>query len=157
MNSETIDAAKPAMNPRSAWMLTLAGAVPFVAAAAAAFLLPPVHHARLVYAASTYAAVILSFLGGIQWGLGVSLSATAPRSARTLFLVSITVSLAGWCLLFIDLAWLRLTCAAGLFVCVWAIDGLLRLQSLIPAWFVRLRSLAIAIVVSALLALAMKL
>ncbi len=144
------------MTPRSAWILTLSGALPFIAAAAGAFVLPLEHHARLLYAASTYAAIILSFLGGIQWGLAVALSEAAPRSARTLFMISVTISLAGWCLLFIEPASLRLACAAGLFVCVWAVDGLLRLQSLIPAWFFRLRGLATVLVVGALLILAIK-
>lgn len=157
MTSELTASNNPAMPPRSASLLTLSGAIPFIAAAIAAFVLPPEHHARLLYAASTYAAVILSFLGGIQWGLGVSLHDAAPRSARTLFVVSVSVSLAGWCLLFIEPASLRLGCAAGLFACVWAIDGLLRLQALIPAWFFRLRSAATFIVVGALLTLAMKL
>lgn len=157
MKTESTISAKPAMTPRSAWILMLSGAIPFVAAAAAAFVLPQPNHARLLYGVSTYAAIILSFLGGIQWGLGVALNDAAPRSARTLFLLSVTVSLAAWCLLFIESASLRMVCAAGLFLCVWALDGMLRLQSLIPAWFFRLRGTGTALVVGALMILAIKL
>lgn len=156
MNIESKATSNLTAAPRLAWILTLSGAIPFVAASIGAFVLPQEQHPRLLYASSTYAAIILSFLGGIQWGLGVTLNDVAPRSARTLFLISVSVSLAGWFVLFIDSAAWRLATAAGLFACVWAIDGLLRLQSLIPAWFFRLRSTVTVIVVCALALLATK-
>jgi hypothetical protein len=59
--------------PRSApvvlW-LGYGGLLPFVAGAALAWLLPPGARALTVAALAAYAAVIVSFLGGIHWGIG---------------------------------------------------------------------------------------
>lgn len=142
--------------PPLAWLLAIAGAIPFIAAAAGMFVLPPDQHPRIIYAVSTYATTILSFLGGIQWGVGVVTHGAAPRSARTLFAISVVVSLAGWALLFVESAASRLALFAACFAAVWAIDALLRIQRLIPAWFFRLRSVISIVVIATLLLVALK-
>ena len=53
---------------RVAWLLAIAGAIPFAAMTFA--LVGTGNHIRIpaIAALVTYAAVILSFLGGIEWG-----------------------------------------------------------------------------------------
>ena len=50
--------------------LGYAGLVPFVAVAAMTWLLPPESRLFAATVLSAYAAVIVSFLGGIHWGIG---------------------------------------------------------------------------------------
>ena len=56
---------------RIAWILTFAGAIPF--AVATGFLFAGDSHVRVpaIAALVTYSAVVLSFLGGIEWGLAL--------------------------------------------------------------------------------------
>jgi len=137
--------------------LGLLGTLPFIAAAAMVWLPLPgewtIGTPRLLRAIAGYSAVVLSFLAGIQWGLALSINEDAPTSARNLFLLSVASSLMAWGLLFIDAAGTRLLCTIALFCLVWLIDGLLRLQKLIPHWFFRLRSAATGVAITSLLLL----
>lgn len=63
----------------TALRLGYAGLVPFVLGALLVWLVRADVHAYVALALSAYAAVILSFLGGIHWGLAMRLDAPAPR------------------------------------------------------------------------------
>ena len=132
--------------------LGVAGVLPMAAAAVLAWTGSAREAAAALQAITTYAAVVLGFLGGIQWGTGVAVHAAAPQSARTLFLLSIVPALLAWGMLFIDSTGARLMVAMFLFAFVWLIDALLYLQQLIPAWFFRLRSVVTPLVLLCLLA-----
>ena len=56
---------------RDALRLGYAGLLPFVAGAGLVWLVRPEVHPYVALALSGYAAVILSFLGGIHWGLAM--------------------------------------------------------------------------------------
>ncbi len=60
--------------------LGYAGLIPFVAGAVLAWLLPPYsdEHVFAVEGLARYAALIVSFLGGIHWGLGMRASVPSP-------------------------------------------------------------------------------
>lgn len=75
--------------------LTAAGAIPFVGLAIAIAVLDPPSNATAALWLQTYAAIILSFLGGIRWGLALAQPGT---KAGTLAL-SVCPSLAGWAIL----------------------------------------------------------
>lgn len=130
--------------------LTYAGAIPFVVATAALFFSTANHHALFSKLLITYAVVIASFLGGIQWGVAISAIETAPTSARNLLFVSVLPSLLAWIILFIPTSGAQFLAAATLFATVWAFDALLALQKLIPSWFFRLRCAISAIVIACL-------
>lgn len=130
--------------------LTLSGAIPFVACSAALWLAPNQYRAFTATILAAYAALILSFLGGIQWGLAISLIDTAPKSARNIFLLSVVPSLLAWAMLLLPEAGSRIIVAICLFAFVWVIDALLNLQKLIPAWFFKLRSVITVIVITSL-------
>ena len=50
-------------------LLGIGGLVPFIAGAAALWLLPADQHSRVAMALMAYAATIAAFLGGLHWGL----------------------------------------------------------------------------------------
>lgn len=143
-----------------AWVLAFAGAVPFAVATVA---LTSTHSQVRVPAIAgmvTYAAVILSFLGGIEWGLALredSLGASAlsrERFRAAALVVSVVPSLAGWGVLWLPSAHWQLGAALGLFIAVWATDLAFARQGLLPSWFVNLRT-AVTALVSAILAVAL--
>jgi hypothetical protein len=140
------------MNANSAWArwLTFAGAIPFIACSAALWLAPIQYRSFTVNILTAYAAVILSFLGGIQWGMAVNLIDTAPKSARNIFLLSVVPSLLAWAMLLLPEPRSRILVAIFLFAFVWVIDALLNVQKLIPPWFFKLRSMITAIVIASL-------
>lgn len=92
-----------------------------------------------------YGAVILSFLGGIQWGVGLK---AAPR-AWLPYSVAIAVSLTGWVSMLMPPLWGLLVLAGG-FISAFVYDaisvGIFRL----PGWFLGLRSLLTVSVMSCL-------
>lgn len=78
--------------PPGARLLGLAGLIPFVASALALALVDEAARAAFARALVGYAAVIVSFLGGIHWGLGFA-RAGAPTM---LFLWGVVPSLVAW-------------------------------------------------------------
>jgi hypothetical protein len=145
---------------RTAWLLAIAGAIPF---AAMTFALTSTDNAVRIPAIAalvTYAAVILSFLGGIEWGLAVqdpmpAATADARDKLRTTTLViSAAPSLAAWGVFWLPTPHWQLGGALGLFVLVWAADLALSRQGLVPSWFVDLRT-AITAVVAVILGVAL--
>lgn len=89
---------KPDPLQKTAWYLSLAGIVPFGFLALAMLWLGPTHplHLVLTDAFRVYAAVILSFLGGIRWGL-----ALRQKSAKPALLVfSVVPAAIGWLSIF---------------------------------------------------------
>ncbi len=144
----------------TATLLTVAGVIPFVALLALMFVGDHVQYVEqlslYLQLLTTYSAVILSFLGGIQWGIGVSISESAPRSAKTLFYLSVVPSLLAWTMLMIPHPISRVLVAISIFGFVWIIDTLLNLQRLIPAWFYKLRTVITGSVISTLVIAAIK-
>ncbi|MDZ7853990.1 MAG: DUF3429 domain-containing protein [Halomonas sp.] len=76
--------------------LGLAGLIPFVATAASAWLAPVVWQVVAVDAFLYYSAVILSFLGGVQWGVAMSLESLSSTGFRVRLLLSMAPSLIAW-------------------------------------------------------------
>ena len=132
--------------------LSLCGSLAFIAGAAILWFGPATYASPALQAISTCAAIILSFRGGIQAGIGVSIGSTAPKSAQSIYLLSIAPALLAWAMLFIDAPSARLIVAIFLFVFVWVIDALLLLQKLIPDWHFRVRSVTTCVTVAALMA-----
>jgi hypothetical protein len=94
--------------PLLAIALGLGGLVPFVACTAAILFFPAsVPVPRLVLALADYAAVILSFLGAVHWGLALAgdpLGVPAqPRAQRLRLVLGVLPALTGWAALLIAL------------------------------------------------------
>jgi hypothetical protein len=94
--------------------LGYAGLIPFVGLAMLLWLVAPGLQAWVAMALAGYAALIVSFLGGVHWGLGwlggLRGPNAAPHTQRNHFLWGITLSLLAWPGLlmppFAGLAWL---------------------------------------------------
>ncbi|ESQ75286.1 DUF3429 domain-containing protein [Asticcacaulis sp. AC402] len=131
--------------------LTLAGALPFLGCSLAAWRLLQLPFDP-AYAAVVYAAVILSFLGGIQW----SFFLTEPAPKAWIIIISNLLALQGWGVVLLFTASPSGACivlALGLCIALW-VDGNLCRQGFLPENFYRLRQLTTALVVPCLLATA---
>ncbi len=135
---------------RTAQILICAGAIPFFVGAIWLLMASPSLRPHISQALTHYAAVIISFLGGIQWGIGVATIDAQPKTARSLFMLSVVPSLLAWLMLFMPVSTARIIVALVLIGFVWIIDTLLHVQKVIPTWFFRLRSIISAIVLTSL-------
>jgi hypothetical protein len=133
--------------PPMALALGVGGLFPFVTCAGAVVLkqqLPVLGDpARALLA---YGAVILSFLGGVRWGLALRLEESRFRSRQ--FVISVVPSIAAWLALMLAPG-AGFGLMAGLFIILWAEDRSLAAAGA-PPWYPRLRLLLTAVVVVAL-------
>lgn len=140
---------------RLAWFLSLAGAIPFLVATAALYASDSSSvRVPAITALVTYSAVILSFLGGIEWGLAIR-DESGNETTRVIALGLSTVSsLAAWAVLWLPSPTWQVGAALALFVAVWAADGWMAGRGLLPTWFVDLRT-AVSAIVATILAVAL--
>lgn len=137
--------------PRLPIALTLLGALPFIALSISVTFIDAPVTGWMMQALLTYAAVILSFLGGIRWGFALQHAAHGkPRLINRLYLESVGLSLAAWGTLFLPELHQRLLSFAFLFALAWGLESLLYNRRLIPLWYFNLRSIITPIVVVAM-------
>lgn len=126
-------------------LLGLAGLLPFLAATAGLWLRDD---EALLRVAMLYGAVILSFLGGIQWGLALR-GGTVGQLCW-----SVVPSLVGWGALLTGPQAAPLILGAG-FVAAWAFEQGRTVREALPPWFRSLRVLLTAVVVACMIACAL--
>lgn len=144
------NARSAAAIPAPALWLGASGAVPFVALAVASLTVDSALQAPVIVALGFYGAVILSFLGGVQWGLAIS-DRDTKRASFTRLGLSVVPSLVAWLALLLPaLAGLPLLAVA--FVVAYVADRRAEQRSLGPAWYPRLRLPLTLTVVASLLA-----
>jgi hypothetical protein len=132
--------------PAPAAFLGLAGVLPFAAAALGSSLLGGEPGAFARMALLGYGAVILSFLGGIHWGLAIAAGRPGLRELG----VGVLPSLVGWAGLLVGGAAGLLLLALG-FAGVLLVDFRLTRDGVAPPWFARLRSVLTGAVCACLL------
>ncbi|MFM7461454.1 MAG: DUF3429 domain-containing protein [Burkholderiales bacterium] len=141
---------------RIATILSYAGTIPFVVCAVILLFGTAMGLGSLRQfagqAITSYAAVIVSFLGGIQWGVALATHEQQPQTAKSLFLLSVVPSLLAWATLFLPNGSSRMIVAIFLIGFVWVIDALLHLRQVLPTWFFHLRSIVSAVVMTSLIA-----
>jgi len=118
-------------------IIGLLGLIPFIFLAAACFIIPPDKevYELLIFIYISYAAVISSFLGGIQWGL---ITASAERTYFVFFplMISTVPCLISWsALLTIKDLRISLILIIASFVVSILHDYYLDRQKLTPHWF----------------------
>ncbi|MFT5448071.1 MAG: hypothetical protein ACI9DC_003250 [Gammaproteobacteria bacterium] len=133
--------------PRAATWLGASGLIPFVAGAAALWMLPTAHTSIAADVLIGYGAIILTFMGAVHWGLAMARGA-APGMARW-FAISVVPALIGWCALMMP-PLTALTMLALAFTAVFAMDNAAIAAGLAPAWYRRLRAPLTAAVVGSL-------
>ena len=119
--------------PPAARLLGFAGLLPFLGAATALLLADGALRDVAAVALPAYGAVILSFLGGVRWGLAMAAAESARLPVR--LAISVVPSLAGWVALLLPGAAGLALLAAG-FAAMLALD--LRDDSA-PGWYATLR------------------
>ncbi len=121
--------------PVAALAFGVAGLIPFVALSIAGFLRSGFIQSEIVFMLICYAAVILSFLGGVHWGvvLGLPDHLSVKRLA-----ISVVPSLVAWIALLMpeNTAVIMLFSA---FVIMLPIDMFAVKNQLFPDWYLRLR------------------
>lgn len=122
----------------AAWLGGL-GLIPFTGLAASLALCTPDQQPALSHALVAYGATILSFLGGVHWGLGIARAASGQVAGLAGRLtLSVVPSLAGWAALltapFTGLLVLAIAMALML-----QVDILTSRSGVAPAWYPRLR------------------
>lgn len=124
---------QPSAVPRAARWLGFAGLLPFVAAAGAGIMPTAPLHDLALQALLAYGAVILSFLGGIRWGLATARADPAALSGP--LCLSVLPALLGWFALLVPAATGLMVLALG-FAAMLAADFRLAMA---PAWYRSLR------------------
>ena len=130
------------------------GLTPFGALAAATVFASGPMRAIAAAALLTYGATILSFLGGIFWGLTLARPALSTRESALFLGLGVTPQLLGWAALLIPAPWGHLLTAAGV-VALLALDRAAVRSGIAPDWFLHLRwplscIAAIAMIIGAL-------
>jgi hypothetical protein len=131
---------------RIAWLFAITGALIFAGITAA--LLSGQNHIRIpaIAALITFAAIILSHLGGIEGGLALREEGGNEATRATALGLSTIPSLAAWGVLWLPSPQWQVGSSIVLFIAVWAADLWLARHGLIPSWFVDLRTAVTAVV-----------
>jgi hypothetical protein len=142
--------------PQAALVLGVAGLVPFVAAAiqiATAWPLGPRMTGPALFHLGAYGACILSFMGGVQWGLAVAAGAEGADAARR-YGASVVPALIAWAGLYLGAQTGLLLLALG-FAVLLAYDLVAVTRREAPRWYGRLRiGLTVVVLMSLLIAIA---
>ena len=129
---------KVSVPPSAAW-LGGSGLLPFAGLAASLVVLGPEQQLRATHALLAYGATILSFLGGIHWGMGISRQSNGDGSGLAAQLaLSVIPSLLAWVALLLTPVGGLLVLAAGIMMML-GVDILATRNGLAPAWYPRLR------------------
>ena len=135
--------------PAPALWLGLAGLLPFAVPLLPMMTGNPITADRAALLQMVYAAVILSFLGGIRWGAALKLPRGPLQS--TLFVLSVLPSLAGFAALVLP-ATVGLVLLIGSFLLQGAWDVQAAQNRRLPPWFATLRAILTTGAVLALVA-----
>ncbi len=132
----------------TAWFLACAGFVPFAGLSIALLLVgkETALHPVLTDALRTYAAVILSFLGGIRWGLALR---AKPVAAGDIVL-SVLPAIIGWIALFLPVP-VAVSVLLLAFCTLGAWDSFAIHRGLAPVWFATQRIILTLLVAAALI------
>ena len=134
------------MVKRLAWIFAIAGAVIFAALTAMLFSSQTQVRIPGIAALVTFAAIVLSYLGGIEGGLALRDEVGTAQTRAIAFAMSALPSLAAWGVLWLPSTRWQLGASLALFVAVWMSDLWLARRGLVPSWFVDLRTAVTAVV-----------
>ena len=136
-------------NTQLARILTYAGTLPLITCVALSF--APIDGIDHKLFASSYSAIILSFLCGIHWAIFLYFS---DKFSLNLFITSNLIALLAWCSLLVAHQQIALIFQGLCFLFLLMLDFKLRREDILPEWFYQLRRNATSIVVFCLAAMA---
>lgn len=150
------DFGAPDSIPAPARWLGAGGLIPFVAAAIGLWFAPTGWHAEIFGVLLLYAAIILSFIGAVHWGLALR-TVEGESALRRRLGVSVVPALVAWFALMAP-PFTALGVLVLMFGVMYVVDRLL-LSNIAPDWYRRLRALlsagAIVSLLAAMLAVAL--
>jgi len=123
---------------RFAWILGLAGLLPFAAHALFAWLSPQAELGGVLRSQAHYAAAILTFLGALHWGVTLASPSIADGRAVIRMLWSVLPSLYAWIVTLYPVEMSLPLLFGGLLVAL-VIDLMLYRDTPVPRWFLGLR------------------
>ncbi|MCL7463177.1 DUF3429 domain-containing protein [Pseudomonas sp. NW5] len=133
--------------PQLAWLLGLAGLIPFVSGALGVWVTPAGWRTLVLEALLDYAALILAFMGAIHWGLALRGESGDLRTQLQLGL-SVIPPLLGWLAIAFGVpALLAIPLLLLSFVGLYLADLRAIALGLAPVWYARLR-LPLTLIVS---------
>ena len=130
-----------------AFFLGLVGVLPFIGVAAASWLAPVSWHTMIVHALSVYAALIVSFLGGVHWGVAFS----RPEFARRHLLWGMASAAMAWGAVLLPWAILSLSAFILLLLLSWRVDRSWLVHIDLPQKYGALRTVLTAVAALSLL------
>lgn len=135
----------------AAWLGAL-GLIPFVGLAAASLSIDPAYAVHIHFLLATYGALILSFLGGVHWGLAIMDRRYIPgeRAPVGRLVAGVIPALVGWSALMVGAPWDLYTLACA-FLLLLLLDVRIGGTGGLPAWYPRLRMPLTAIVAISLI------
>ena len=137
--------------PTSAAWLGSLGALPFVGLAGMMPLSTGDFHILISHALAAYGATILSFLGGVHWGLAIASRSSADEGALPARLtLSVLPPLIGWAALVVGSTYGLLILAVATGMMLWVDIRATRIGHA-PLWYRKLRIPLTCVVVAALL------
>ena len=136
--------------PKAPFWLSAGGLVPFVVITSAMWALPGAYAPSLLFWLSSYAAVTLSFAGGMHWGLSMLHPDMAEQDRSVFMAWSVVPALVGWISLLMP-AKTALLLLITTFVIQYAADRQLAQRFRVPKWHLRLRAGLTAVAVLCLL------
>jgi hypothetical protein len=125
--------------PKAPFWLTAGGLVPFVVIAGAMWALPSEFTQPLVAWLTAYAAVMLSFAGGLHWGLSMLHPEMTEQDQSVFMAWSAVPAVVGWISLLM-LPKTALLLLTATFVIQYAADRQLAHRFRVPSWHLRLRA-----------------
>jgi hypothetical protein len=135
--------------PLVPFLLGLLGLVPFVVCGLGALGLDPAFAGRMLSALNFYAALILSFLGAVHWGLALEgIPRAAARAHRTRFVLGVVPMLVAWVALLLPLMggpdWSPLLLLLPAYIGVVLTERHAMRRGLLPRGYMRVRWVASA-------------
>ena len=138
--------------------LGILGLVPFITLFLLSLFFDGYIYAYLSFALSSYSALILSFLGGVQWGCNLTApipKMSAPKSLGIRLSLSVVPSLMGWMTMFLEGS-IKFLLMAFLFLAVFAVDIRFERLKIYPPWYLIIRKPLTVAVVATLLGAAIR-
>jgi hypothetical protein len=125
--------------PKAAFWLGAGGLIPFVVIASAMWALPAAYTPLLLIWLTAYAAVMLSFAGGLHWGLSMLHPEMTEQDQSVFMAWSVVPAVVGWISLLMP-AKTSLILLITTFVIQYAADRQLAQRFRLPSWYLRLRA-----------------
>jgi hypothetical protein len=123
---------------RFAWLLGIAGLLPFFTHALFAWITSPYEVAGVLRSQAHYAAVILTFLGALHWGVTIASPSIQGSPAGLRMVWSVVPAIFAWVVSLLPVE-LSLPLLSGALAVALAVDWLLYRDTPVPRWFMTLR------------------